>query len=98
MASSPESQKKLPTFLKKLKETTKQTQEEINNSAANLNAVLETLTLISTIPVEANEENMAVSVKWLGGIFLAIFMKRVSISIENSIRITIILFFLPEKP
>ncbi|KAK9411019.1 adhesion G protein-coupled receptor F5 [Crotalus adamanteus] len=59
LASSPESQKKLPTFLKKLKETTKQTQEEINNSAANLNAVLETLTLISAIPVEANEENMA---------------------------------------
>ncbi|XP_070588512.1 adhesion G protein-coupled receptor F5 isoform X2 [Erythrolamprus reginae] len=59
LASSPESQKKLPTFLKKLKETTKQTQEEINKSAANLNAVLETLTLVSTIPVEANEENMA---------------------------------------
>ncbi|ETE61591.1 putative G-protein coupled receptor [Ophiophagus hannah] len=59
LASSPESQKKLPKFLKKLKETTKQTQEEINKSAANLNAVLETLTLVSVIPVEANEDNMA---------------------------------------
>ncbi|XP_058039720.1 adhesion G protein-coupled receptor F5 [Ahaetulla prasina] len=59
LASSPDSQKKLPTFLKKLKETTKKTQEEINKSAANLKAVLETLTLVSAIPVEANEENMA---------------------------------------
>ncbi|XP_007426850.1 adhesion G protein-coupled receptor F5 [Python bivittatus] len=59
LASSPESQKNLPTFLKKMNETTKEAQEEINNSAANLNAVLETLTLISAIPVEANEENMA---------------------------------------
>uniref|UniRef100_A0A670Y0P3 Adhesion G protein-coupled receptor F5 n=1 Tax=Pseudonaja textilis TaxID=8673 RepID=A0A670Y0P3_PSETE len=59
LASSPDSQKKLPAFLKELKETTKQTQEKINKSAANLNAVLETLTLVSVIPVEANEENMA---------------------------------------
>ncbi|XP_013918013.1 PREDICTED: adhesion G protein-coupled receptor F5 [Thamnophis sirtalis] len=58
LASSPDSQEKLPSFLKKMKETTEQTQAEINKSAANLNAVLETLTLVSTIPVEANEENM----------------------------------------
>ncbi|XP_063173751.1 adhesion G protein-coupled receptor F5 [Candoia aspera] len=59
LASSPESQKKLPTFLEQLDKITKEEQDEISNSAANLNAVLETLTLVSVIPVEANEENMA---------------------------------------
>ncbi|XP_060641266.2 adhesion G protein-coupled receptor F5 [Anolis sagrei] len=55
LVSSPESVRNLPTYLSHLNTTVKKEQKNVNTSVANLKAVVEILSLVSTIPVNAEE-------------------------------------------
>ncbi|XP_066403240.1 adhesion G protein-coupled receptor F5 [Molothrus aeneus] len=55
LVSSPEAKAQLPFYLAQLKEQTKKELTTINNSSANLGAIVTILDMVSSIPVEAEE-------------------------------------------
>ncbi|NXX66948.1 AGRF5 protein, partial [Spizella passerina] len=55
LVSSPEAKAQLPSYLAQLKEQTKKELTTINNSSANLGAIVTILDMVSSIPVEAEE-------------------------------------------
>ncbi|NXV91253.1 AGRF5 protein, partial [Calonectris borealis] len=55
LVNSPEAIANLPNYLAKLKKETVEQQSKINNSAANLGAIITILDMISTIPADAEE-------------------------------------------
>ncbi|NXG95699.1 AGRF5 protein, partial [Loxia leucoptera] len=58
LVSSPEAKVQLPSYLAQLKEQTKKELTTINNSSANLGAIVAILDMVSSIPVEAEELTM----------------------------------------
>lgn len=60
LVSSPEAKVQLPSYLAQLKEQTKKELTTINNSSANLGAIVTILDMVSSIPVEAEELTMQV--------------------------------------
>ncbi|XP_039915310.1 adhesion G protein-coupled receptor F5 isoform X1 [Hirundo rustica] len=58
LANSPDAKAQLPFYLQQLNEQTKNEQTTINNSSANLGAIVTILGTISSIPVEAEKANM----------------------------------------
>ncbi|NWZ61635.1 AGRF5 protein, partial [Acrocephalus arundinaceus] len=58
LVNSPESKVQLPSYLAELKEQTKKELTTINNSSANLGAIVTILDMVSSIPVEAEEVTM----------------------------------------
>ncbi|NXM11605.1 AGRF5 protein, partial [Ploceus nigricollis] len=58
LVSSPEAKAQLPSYLAQLKEQTVKELTTINNSSANLGAVVTILDMVSSIPVEAEEPTM----------------------------------------
>ncbi|XP_062813184.1 adhesion G protein-coupled receptor F5 [Anolis carolinensis] len=58
LVSSPESVKNLPTYLAHLNTTVKKEQKNLNTSVTNLKAVVEILSLVSAIPVNAEQTTM----------------------------------------
>ncbi|XP_061478610.1 adhesion G protein-coupled receptor F5 isoform X2 [Rhineura floridana] len=58
LVTSPESVQNLPEFLIRLNHTIKGEQQNINTKAANLEAVVEILNLISVVPVDAKQATM----------------------------------------
>lgn len=61
LVNSPEAKAQLPSYLAQLKEQTKQELTTINNSSANLGAIVNILDIVSSIPAEAEEVTMKVS-------------------------------------
>ncbi|KFV46035.1 putative G-protein coupled receptor 116, partial [Tyto alba] len=55
LVNSPEARAKLPNYLAELKKNTKKEQNTINNSTANLGAVVTILDMVSSIPANAEE-------------------------------------------
>lgn len=55
LVNSPEAKAQLPSYLAQLKEQTKKELTTINNSSANLGAIVTILNMISSIPAEAEE-------------------------------------------
>lgn len=60
LVSSPEAKAQLPSYLAQLQEQTKKELTTINNSSANLGAIVTILDMVSSIPVEAEEPTMQV--------------------------------------
>ncbi|XP_064267797.1 adhesion G protein-coupled receptor F5 isoform X3 [Passer domesticus] len=58
LVSSPEAKAQLPSYLAQLKEQTTKELTTINNSSANLGAIVTILDMVSTIPAEAEEVTM----------------------------------------
>ncbi|XP_030125807.4 adhesion G protein-coupled receptor F5 isoform X1 [Taeniopygia guttata] len=58
LVSSPEAKAQLPSYLAQLQEQTKKELTTINNSSANLGAIVTILDMVSSIPVEAEEPTM----------------------------------------
>ncbi|NXR33086.1 AGRF5 protein, partial [Zosterops hypoxanthus] len=58
LVNSPEAKAQLPSYLAQLKEQTKQELTTINNSSANLGAIVNILDIVSSIPAEAEEVTM----------------------------------------
>ncbi|XP_066170777.1 adhesion G protein-coupled receptor F5 isoform X3 [Sylvia atricapilla] len=58
LVSSPEAKAELPVYLAHLKNQTKEEITTINNSSANLGAIVSILDMVSSIPVQAEEDNM----------------------------------------
>lgn len=55
LVNSPEAKANLPNYLAELKENTRKEQNIINNSPANLGAIVTILDMISSIPADAEE-------------------------------------------
>ncbi|NXH11050.1 AGRF5 protein, partial [Bucco capensis] len=58
LVNSPEAKAKLPKYIAELKEQTGKEQMEINNSSANLGAIVTILDTISSIPADADEDTI----------------------------------------
>ncbi|NXN04228.1 AGRF5 protein, partial [Sylvia borin] len=58
LVNSPEAKAELPAYLAYLKDQTKEEITTINNSSANLGAIVSILDMVSSIPVQAEEDNM----------------------------------------
>ncbi|NXA91046.1 AGRF5 protein, partial [Melanocharis versteri] len=58
LVNSPEAKAELPSYLAQLREQTKKELTTINNSSANLGAIVTILDMVSSIPVEAEELTM----------------------------------------
>ncbi|NXB07861.1 AGRF5 protein, partial [Cnemophilus loriae] len=58
LVNSPEAKAQLPSYLAQLKEQTRKELTTINNSSANLGAIVSILGMISSIPAEAEEVTM----------------------------------------
>ncbi|XP_063280098.1 adhesion G protein-coupled receptor F5 isoform X1 [Prinia subflava] len=58
LVNSPEAKAELPSYLAQLNEQTKKEQTTINNSSANLGAIVTILDMVSSIPVEAEKDTM----------------------------------------
>ncbi|KFQ85091.1 putative G-protein coupled receptor 116, partial [Phoenicopterus ruber ruber] len=58
LVNSPEPNAKLPNYLAQLKEKIEKEQSTINNSSANLGAIVNILQTVSSIPVEAKEQTV----------------------------------------
>lgn len=60
LVNSPEAKAQLPSYLAQLNEQTKKELTTINNSSANLGAIVTILDTVSSIPAEAEEVTMQV--------------------------------------
>lgn len=58
LVNSPEAKAQLPSYLAQLKEQTKKELTTINNSSANIGAIVTILDMVSSIPAEAEEQTM----------------------------------------
>ncbi|NXQ21238.1 AGRF5 protein, partial [Peucedramus taeniatus] len=58
LVNSPEAKVQLPSYLAQLKEQTRKELTTINNSSANLGAIVTILNMVSSIPAEAEEVTM----------------------------------------
>ncbi|XP_045698736.1 adhesion G protein-coupled receptor F5 isoform X1 [Phyllostomus hastatus] len=58
LTKSPSQDKKLPTYLKNLSDSTEKVVHEVSSSPGNLGAIINILDLFSTIPVQVNSEMM----------------------------------------
>ncbi|KAM6407062.1 adhesion G protein-coupled receptor F5 isoform 2-T4 [Pluvialis apricaria] len=66
LVNSPGSRAELPTYLEKLKNMTEMEQNTINNSSANLGAIVNILEMVSSIPADAN-------LNTIQGLFILVF-------------------------
>lgn len=60
LVNSPEAKTQLPVYLAQLTEQTKKEITKINNSSANIGAIVSILDMVSSIPAEAEELTMKV--------------------------------------
>lgn len=71
LVNSPDAKANLPTYLAELKEKTKEEQNTISSSPANLGAIVTILNMVSSIPAEAEELTIHVRFYLLSYLYLS---------------------------